>query len=412
MNKAKKLFFYTLLLFAFFPIIPNKIKGLPVIMLFFIAVFLFFSKKKYSFNFKKVLFYSSLYLLYLLSLLFTTNFNGVDKTLTTRLSILAFPLIFGLSNTSIKTITQKQIRIFLSTYFLVSIIYCGLIVVYFYQVWFFSNIENINLFYAHLTYEMWGINQHPIYASIFIAIAVLSGLKLVYLSNSKSYKLIIITGLILQFIMLLFLARKSIILALGLASVIYLYYYFKNKKQKKYLFAILVVISIMFLLAPVTQKRFKEVFNIHSYSKIETTNSTSIRFAIYKCVIENIKEKPIFGHGIGDVKTELDKCYSKTSSILLKNKYNSHNQYLSVWLSNGIFGIIIFLIFLGSNFKRAFEQKNLLSISLLIFFCVVMLFENILERQSGVILFSLVINLFAFITMENSKNRINFDKLI
>lgn len=411
MDKAKKLFYYGLLQFAFFPIIPNRIKGLPVAILLIISLFQYFKSKNYKFNFKKVVFYASLYLLYIVSLFATTNFLEVDKTLTTRLSILVFPLIFGFVNSSVRSINEEQLLTFLYLYFIVSVVYCLLIVIYFQQIGFLTKNVDINLYYSYLTYEMWAINQHPIYASIFIAIAFLFGLKLLYTEKYIYYKLGLIIGLFLLLLMLLFLSRKSILLAMGLTSIIYLANNLKNKKQKVYLFSAIIIIGIIFLVNPITQKRFSEVLNLSSYTEIVNSNSTSIRFGIYKCAFESISEKPIFGHGIGDVKNELKKCYSYTSNILLHNNYNSHNQYLSIWISNGAFGLIIFLIFLYINFQKAILQKNTLFLSLLIFFCIVMLFENILERQSGVILFSLIINFFAFITIENRKNKSNFDKI-
>lgn len=411
MDKLKNLFLYGLLFFAFFPIIPNRLKGLPVILLVVIALILFFTKKVYYFNFKKVLFYASLYLLYLLSLFFTISFIDIDKTLTTRLSILVFPLLFGLVNTSITSITKKQFHVFLRIYFIVTIIYCGLIVLSFYHSGYLTENVNINLFYSHLAYEIWGINQHPIYASMFISIAILFGLELLYFEKRSKYKFCIILGLMLQFSMLFFLSRKGVLLALTLSLVAYLYYNVKTRKQKKYLFIGVIVFGLMILFAPVTQKRFKEVFIFRSYNQIENTNSTSIRFGIYKCAIENIKEKPILGHGIGDVKNELDSCYAEVSSILLEGSYNSHNQYISIWLSCGIIGLLFFIGFIFLNFKIALQQKNILFLCLVLFFSILMLFENILERQSGVVLFSLIVNFFAFITIRNHKNSFIFDSL-
>jgi O-antigen ligase len=294
----------------------------------------------------------------------------------------------------------------LATYFIVSIVYCVLIVLYFYQIGFLTEKVNINLYYSHLTNQMWSINQHPIYASIFIAIAILFGIKLLCTAKGIYKKSSLIIGLTLQFSMLLFLSRKGVLLALGLSFISFFFYQFKTKNQKLKLIISLVAVSFMMFLASVTQKRFKEVFNSRSYSKIESTNSTSIRFGIYKCVYKIIKENPILGHGIGDVKNKLKECYTNTSGILLKENYNSHNQYLSIWLSNGIVGFIIFILFLLINYKKAINKKNHLFLSLLIFFTITMLFENILERQSGVILFSLAINFFGFINIENDRKKL------
>jgi len=404
MKKVINLFYFGLLLFAFFPIIPNKLKGLPVIVLFLISIFLFLKKKEYKLNLKKVLTYASIYIFYIISLLYSSSLDKIDKTLTTRISLLIFPLLFGLANTTIKAISEKEKQFFLWTYFTVSILYCGMIVYYFYQIGFITQKVSINLFYSHLTNRMWFINQHPIYASIFVSIGLLFGIKLLYSESSIKYKIVIVIGLVTLFSMLLFLSRKGVLLATILATIP-LVLYFQNYYNYKNLLLGIIIVSLMFFISPMTQKRFKEVFNLSSYTKVENTNSTSIRYGIYQCALKKIKEKPIFGHGIGDVKNELNECYSKASSVLLKGKYNSHNQYLSILLSNGIVGLIIFISFLFINFRKAILQNNQLFFSLLTFFSIIMLFENILERQSGVILFSLFINFFAFIDIKKDRNK-------
>ena len=405
MEKAKTLFYYGLLSFAFFPIIPNRLKGLPVIILFLIALFVFIKGRKYKFNFKKTLIYASLYIIYVLSLFYTSNLNDVDKTLTTRVSLLIFPLLFGLTNTIIINVSERKLRFFLWTYFIVSILYCVMIVWYFYQIGFITQKVNIGLFYSYLTNRMWYVNQHPIYASIFISIGLLFGIRLLNVERNNYYKIIILTGFIILFSMLLFLARKSILIAIILASVPLILYFRNLYNYKKYLLGVMIIVSLMVFMSPITQKRFKEIINISSYEKIDGSNSTSIRYGIYKCVFKTIWEKPILGHGIGDVKIKLNECYSGTSSILLKENYNSHNQYLSIWISNGFVGFIIFALFLYINYKKAIIEKNYLFLSLLIFFSITMIFENILERQSGVIMFSLIINFFAFINIVKDRNK-------
>lgn len=402
MEKAKKLFYYVLLSFAFFPIIPNRIKGLPVIILFLIALFLFMKKGEYKFNFKKTLIYASLYIIYVISLLYSSNLNGIDKTLTTRLSILIFPLLFGLTNTIIINVSERKLSLFLWTYFVTTIIYCFFIVWYFYLIGFLTQNVNINLFYSHLTFDMWYINQHPIYASIFISIAIVFGTKLLFKEYNKTKRTILIIGLIILISMMLFLSRKGVLLAVAVALIIYLTHLISYKKL---LLGIAIIVGVMFLISPVSLNRFKEIINISSYEKIDRSNSTSIRYGIYKCVFKIIREKPVLGHGIGDVKNKLNECYSGTSSILLKENYNSHNQYLSIWISNGFVGFIIFTLFLYINYKKAIIEKNHLFLSLLIFFSITMIFENILERQSGVIIFSLIINYFAFINIEKDRNK-------
>jgi len=65
-------------------------------------------------------------------------------------------------------------------------------------------------------------------------------------------------------------------------------------------------------------------------------------------------------------------------------------------LIGGLGLLISFLIFYGKNLMIALQSNNIYLILILIFYGVMMFFENILEREHGVIFFSLFLNFFAF----------------
>jgi O-antigen ligase len=95
------------------------------------------------------------------------------------------------------------------------------------------------------------------------------------------------------------------------------------------------------------------------------------------------------------------------SSLELKNDffkgkyYNTHNQFLAVAFATGAFGFIIFILFLLKNIKlvisRSFEQ-----LSIVLLFVSLMFIENILDRQNGIIYFSIFINYFSFYNVINN----------
>ena len=69
-----------ILTFAVFPIIPNSIKGLPVILLFVGALFFF---KKREVNWKSLLVNSSLFLMYTISVIYSNDHSVALKKLET-----------------------------------------------------------------------------------------------------------------------------------------------------------------------------------------------------------------------------------------------------------------------------------------------------------------------------------------
>jgi O-antigen ligase len=124
-------------------------------------------------------------------------------------------------------------------------------------------------------------------------------------------------------------------------------------------------------------------------------NSTNIRYSIYKTSFLLIKSSPFIGYGIGDFNDQLKIEYKKNNYFLLSKEYNSHNQYLSFLLIGGFPLLFLYLYFLYYNINLSISNENYLLIVVLSFYSIVMLSENILERENGVIFFSFLINFFA-----------------
>lgn len=208
--------------------------------------------------------------------------------------------------------------------------------------------------------------------------------------------------LAIQFLTIIILNRKSVIIALCLALIFIIYSLIKKTNlQLNVSNLFLIVITIISIAVVFSSNRFKELYKKENYSKELYLNSTSMRYHIYNCSLKVIKNSPFIGYGLGDVQIELNKCYEKKSILLSSKNYNSHNQYLSYLLSSGIFGLISLVLFLFYFFRKSFLDGNTLLFVFLIFFSVIMFFENILEKQSGVIIFSFLISFL---------NELNFNK--
>jgi hypothetical protein len=119
------------------------------------------------------------------------------------------------------------------------------------------------------------------------------------------------------------------------------------------------------------------------------------RIEYWKTGLKIIQKNWMFGVGTGDVQTSFDKQYDQDNSILTPtNRVRTHNMYLTVWITFGILGLLVFLIFLWSYFKENFKNKEILAIMFICVSCVTFLIEDTIETQMGVSLFSLFIALF------------------
>ncbi len=165
------------------------------------------------------------------------------------------------------------------------------------------------------------------------------------------------------------------------------------------------LVATLFLF-PDTSQRIHDLFQVERISA--AIESEEIRATIYKCGNKKFQEAGLTGFGIGDGKNELLDCYQEYNPTLAATSYNSHNQYISLILNAGFLGLLIFLAFIFYNINRSLKSGEFITVAIIVFYCIVMFSENILERQNGVLYFSLFINLLYFLSKKNQqKPRVN-----
>jgi O-antigen ligase len=136
-------------------------------------------------------------------------------------------------------------------------------------------------------------------------------------------------------------------------------------------------------------------YNLYKQGGNPNGNSFFQRIEHLKAAQYIIAHKYLLGVGIGDVPGAFTDAYQKTNSKLNKEiQYRSHNQYLTIWVSLGIFGLIAFvlMLFLPFFYKNLDYFFYIVMISLV----VSCLFEDSIETQAGVTIFALFYSLANF----------------
>ncbi len=119
------------------------------------------------------------------------------------------------------------------------------------------------------------------------------------------------------------------------------------------------------------------------------------RIEYWKTGSEIIKNNWLVGVGTGDVQMAFDEQYKKDKSILKpENRLRAHNTYITVWLTFGVLGIIIFLGFVISYFQFNIRNRELFPLMFMAVAIVTFFIEDTLETQLGVSLFSLFVGLY------------------
>ena len=79
--------------------------------------------------------------------------------------------------------------------------------------------------------------------------------------------------------------------------------------------------------------------------------------------------------------------------IAYVQKYNAHNQFLEIMLDNGLVGLILFLTTILYQLRLIIKRKQMYFLAVYWSILVFLFTESLLERQNGVIIWSLFISL-------------------
>ena len=398
-----------------FPLLPRVVESLLIII--FTALTLltanFIPKKIFFDSFllrKGFLFFSitSVFFIYFFGLFYSTNINESLSHLVRVIPIILFPLIFGIFK--LKTLDVVQINN-LKTVFIGSI-FIGLL---------YLNIRLFNVLYLQKN-TFWETRQiienitdvHGTYLSLWISFGVLilfSFLKRDFRHN----KVIVIVDVILIAFFIYWQsiigARMPYFLTITL-SLIFITLQFRFRARIVLVLSglLITVLLLKTYKATILNRIELGISSTHSFPKgdyaleFKNISSEDIRKGILFCSWALVKESPLIGYGVGDVQTLLNNCYVKNefSNVYQKFLYNTHNQYLQVLLSGGVFALVLFLMSFLLPLYISYRKSDFLVFALTILISTCCLTENIINRHDGIIFYSLFNSLLIF--QNNKKN--------
>ena len=206
-------------------------------------------KIKMFFANKPALIFSLIFLLHLIGLFYTSDFNYAFKDLRTKIPIIFLPLVISTS----PALDGKNFRLILSS-FITSVVVGSIACYYFYLTHIFNDIRQISIFISHIRFSL----------DICLAICILFYFiyKEFLLSNTKKW---IASVLLLWLVYFLFVLQSFtgivILLFLFLILLSYFTFSFKKKIYKLIMLSILIALPLfLFLFIKTT---------IHSYFQVE-----------------------------------------------------------------------------------------------------------------------------------------------
>jgi O-antigen ligase len=371
-----------LLLILFFVTLPLK-NSYNSISILLILIFAF--SKFQNLNIKRMFSFPvllSYFLLSVVSLAYTKDFNSGFSSLLGHSVLLVFPFLFTTLSLKKSTI-NKAFNCFivwiclLAFYSEIATAWKLLATDQSLFLWFRKDFSYINLGAL--------INIHPPYMSLFTSYCILLLIDKIG-TNQKRNIVYAITILFLLFYTIHLSSRLPIV-ALLLVSTLFVFKKLTaHNSLRKAFFKLFILIGIVFtLLLSVrsTRYRFAEVFGI-KYSSGLYIKSGPEKLDQWAAALD-ANANILFGNGLGDVNASI--VESNKRHGLLKNanrKYNAHNQYIQTYVGLGIIGLILlFGIFLYSwdTKKPLFKLNNYF----LIYLSIVFLSESYLQRHHGIV---------------------------
>lgn len=337
------------------------------------------------------------WVLEMISVLYSTNIITGIHQVEKRLALLAIPIV---TLHSTRNVVKDRVIVFRIAAICTTLVtlYCLLIALY-----------NVIFHSAGMAY--WEDFTRPIifapaYLSLLINImSVWIIFRLVgeWISLSLNLKVLYL-GLITYFGNITFLLASKLhsVIFIGIVIIgVVLIYRIHVVSWKASLFIVVLLFAIVFSMPKSgIKERFAHIhnFTIPSFDAPDAEfNELTLRLAIFKCGTYVIKENPIFGTGVGDVMADLESVYRSVDfKFGYNNAYDPHNQYLRICLGTGFVGLVLFLTGLIVVLNKALRSRDWLVVGVMILYCTSFLFESVLERSNGIIVFAFIHSVLIF----------------
>lgn len=378
-------------LLAFTMILLPKLVTIPIALFFLLLIFGIVKKQvKFKFNNILLLFFL-LYVTYLIGTFFTENKEIALKYLEYKLSFLLFPILFSFKFKEKISIEIIGVGLVLGTAFLgflgiINSLYC------------FKTTNEINCFLSSSFSRI----HHPSYTSVFylfsIAIAW-HGFKQKWRMYSKTW----IFPLIIFFVLgiLLCMSLAGLLFSLLFLFVVILHVIYKRFNRKIFSITIIglpILFYTLLMIIPGVKIQFNtSVDYLHEYlenpsefikNKQTFVGGNETRLIMWTAASLEFKTHP-FGVGTGNVDDHLaTRLIDLGQGEMAKKNYNPHNQYLQTGLEIGWIGLIILLGIIFLCFQFSIRQKNWLLLLIITNLAFNMLFESMLQRQSGIVFYT------------------------
>jgi O-antigen ligase len=311
------------------------------------------------------------------------NHKTALAEIETKISFVAFPLLFLLAPTRIFNSRKK---------FQWALVFGGI---------FFALICHVHALYGFFETGLWqefvygrlAWTFHPTYLGFFYLLSMVFLAGEFLDSTNKKSSVFLLLGIVFFSLETAFMASRAGFLALFLFYAVFAFYVFRNGKNRKRAFVVVSFSMLSFIIlflsfSPISGRAKEAVENSTSISetkKEEKVASTSERFVSWQTAWEIGRDYPM-GVGTGNWKSHFNLRYSqKGASFAAAHSHPAHNAYLQILVEWGWIGLFALLALLLAGFKRALELNDLFFLMFVVGVSFHFIFESMLELQQGLV---------------------------
>ncbi len=229
-----------------------------------------------------------------------------------------------------------------------------------------------------------------LYLGLLSILSILISLKAIKNSYHPDNRYYFVNIIINVLFILLIVSRIAIA---TLVIIFLLSFLYKIRKGPQFMFAT-GILFLGFVLAFIFNNDLrKEIFysnrTIQNQGLIENTLAFEPRVIIWNCAYQLSKYDGVMFKGLGFLNTNemMETCYETTienkskRNWFLTQRYNTHNQYIDIYLGAGIVALVLLVLGILTLLIR--NRKQFYSTALMVTFITFALVENVFHRQIG-----------------------------
>jgi O-antigen ligase len=390
-------FYHLLFLLASLPF--DRFYSHVILISFAVHTLINFDKKliRPLFN-MRALILVSVFLVTVLSTIYSINKQEAFNEWGKQITILLFPIIFCFNPLDIK----KYINPLLLGFSMV----CTATVTYLY----FDAFHTIRHYQLPLNYIFSSafvnhnfsepIDMHATFLSMQLAIALVYLIAVILKERLLYYKLFYIVCAFILLAGLIQLCSKSVYFCVFvLINIVVPYFLLGGAKRWRFM-AITAFISIVSLTGIFRSNIFKERYITDFRADLTKATPGEVidsRWARWVAVTELIVKSPVIGYGAGsEVGLLQGKFFEKKFYNSFLHRLNAHSEYLSFLIKSGTWGLLIYLTTLFTGFKISIKRNDLLFFTFMLLVAVVSFSENLLDVDKGLFFYAFFFSLFMF----------------